>query len=105
MRVAWTRLALADLAHAHDFIAADNPSAATRIIEDIEQAIAIISRHPQVGRPGRIKGTRELVAAGTPFIIPYRVRQEKVEILAVLHGARQWPEAWQERLSVKRSLL
>jgi toxin ParE1/3/4 len=45
-----------------------------------------------MGRPGRVPGTRELVVSDTPFILPYRVRDSAVEILAVFHGARQWPE-------------
>ncbi len=46
-----------------------------------------------MGRLGRIPGTRELVVAETAFIVPYRVRDATVEILAVFHGSRQWPKA------------
>jgi len=47
-----------------------------------------------MGRPGRVDGTREFVVAGTPYIIPYRVRGETVELLAVMHGARRWPDTF-----------
>jgi toxin ParE1/3/4 len=46
---------------------------------------------PQMGRRGRVKGTRELVIAGTPSIVAYTVlRGQVVEILAVIHGAQEW---------------
>jgi len=39
------------------------------------------------------RGTRrELVVAGTPYILPYRVRGEAVEILRVFDAAGKWPE-------------
>ncbi|MFB2897343.1 type II toxin-antitoxin system RelE/ParE family toxin [Aerosakkonemataceae cyanobacterium BLCC-F50] len=47
-----------------------------------------------MGRPGRIPGTKELVVTRTPFILPYRVQGEQIEILAVIHAARQWPESF-----------
>ncbi len=36
-------------------------------------------------------GTRELVVTGTPYIVPYRVKGQEVEVLRVYHGARHWP--------------
>jgi len=43
------------------------------------------------GTPRRLPGTRELVVSGTPYIVPYRVRRERLELLAVFDGRRQWP--------------
>jgi len=40
-----------------------------------------------------VAATRELVVTTTPFIVAYRVVEDRVEILAVFHGARIWPEA------------
>jgi toxin ParE1/3/4 len=47
---------------------------------------------PGIGRPGRVAGTRELVTAGTPYIVPYRVAGDAVQIITVLHGAQNWPD-------------
>jgi toxin ParE1/3/4 len=47
---------------------------------------------PAIGRPGRVAGTRELVVSGTPYIVPYRVRGERVQIITVLHSAQRWPD-------------
>lgn len=92
MRLVWTRLAIQDLNQAHDFIEAVNPRAAGSTIDRIERAVSALTVHPNAGRPGRIEGVRELVVVGTPFIVPYRVRGNRVEILGVIHGARRWPD-------------
>ncbi len=46
---------------------------------------------PAIGRPGRVPGTRELVVPRTPFIVPYRLIGNHIDILAVMHAARAWP--------------
>ena len=92
MKIKWVRLALTDLDQAAAFISQDNPQAAKRIVKRIRDAARLLSDQPNVGRPGRVHGTRELVIADTPFILPYRVVRDTVQILRVLHGARKWPE-------------
>ena len=92
MNVSWTRLALADLNHAHGYVAEENPSAAVRTIKRIKKAIETVGRHPEIGRPGRVEGTRELMISGTPFIVAYRLEANRIEVLSVIHGARRWPD-------------
>jgi len=92
MRVKWLRTALTNLDEIADFIAQDNPKAAHQVVAHIYKQVEILADQPALGRLGRIHGTRELVIGGLPFIIPYRVRAGKVEILRVLHSARQWPK-------------
>jgi len=94
MKIKWVRLALADLDQAAEFISQDNPEAAKRIVKRIRDATRLLSDHPNAGRPGRVHGTRELVITDTPFILPYRVVRNTVQILRVLHGARKWPEQY-----------
>jgi plasmid stabilization system protein ParE len=52
-----------------------------------------LAEHPAMGRPGRIEGTRELVLADIPCIVPYRVTRETVDVLTVMHTAQQWPSS------------
>jgi toxin ParE1/3/4 len=92
MKIKWVRLALTDLDEAAAFISQDNPQAAKRIVKRIRDAARLLSDQPDAGRPGRVHGTRELVIADTPFILPYRVVQNTIQILRVLHGSRSWPE-------------
>lgn len=52
----------------------------------------MLADHPNMGRPGRITGTRELIVTQFPYILPYRIRGSAVEILRVFHTARKWPK-------------
>jgi toxin ParE1/3/4 len=93
MKVVWTRKASRHLRAAYDYWAGESsPAAADAMLGRIFSAIELLERFPQAGRPGRIPGTRELVIVPTPFLVAYRVRSSKVEILSLLHGARKWPE-------------
>ena len=91
MRVRYLRSALADLESISDYIALDNPEAADRVIAKITGSINVLKRHPATGRAGRVTGTRELVIVSLPYIIPYRVRENWVEVLRILHTSRKWP--------------
>ena len=91
MKIKWVRLALCDLNDAGEFIAQDNPEAARSAVKRIWDATQLLTEHPHAGRAGRVPGTRELVVTGTPFVIPYRVVEDTVQILRVLHGKRKWP--------------
>ena len=92
MRLVWTKRALRELDQMFAFVARDSRSAAAALVELVEKRSAVLVSHPEIGRPGRSDGTRELVLTGTPYILPYRVREGRVEILAVLHTSRQWPD-------------
>ena len=91
MRLEWTFKAIGDLRHAGEYIAADNPEAAKRMAARVKEAVEYLIDHPNMGRPGRLGNTRELVVSGTPFIVIYWVRGAAVQILRVLHHARRWP--------------
>lgn len=85
-------MALSDLDELMDYIAQDNPEAATKVAGEIWETTRMLSNHPAMGKPGRVSGTREMVVTGTSYIVPYRVVANEVQILRVLHGARKWPE-------------
>jgi plasmid stabilization system protein ParE len=81
-----------DLVALRRYIAADDPAAAATVAWRIRGVVENLIAMPQMGRRGRVKGTRELVIAGTPFIVAYTVlRGQVVEILAIIHGAQEWP--------------
>jgi len=94
VKIRWTRLAVEDLSLAYEYVAAENPSAAHAVIARIESAVNVLRAHPEIGRSGRVEGTRELIISGTPFIVAYRIARNRVEILAVIHGARRWPTSF-----------
>lgn len=88
MIIRWTVAAQRDLNEIADYVAQDNPEAAARVIEEIRNGVGRLATFPQLGCEGLVPGTRELVMAGLPYLIAYRVRQETIEVLAVLHAAR-----------------
>lgn len=95
MIVRWSVLSQADLREIRTRIAEDDLLAARRMTRRIvEYASLQLGDSPNAGRPGRVEGTRELVIGGTPFIVPYRISGDTVEILRVYHAARKWPDSF-----------
>jgi toxin ParE1/3/4 len=91
VEVRWLRTALANLDAEAEYVARDNATAALQLVERIYEAVEQLKQYPSLGRVGRVPGTRELVVPHTPYLVPYRVREDVIEILRVLHGARRWP--------------
>lgn len=79
-----------DLEEAFEFISFDNPPAAENEVNKVLAAVELLSINPAMGKAGRVAKTRELVVAGTPYIVIYRVKNNRLEILRIFHGARQW---------------
>lgn len=94
MKLKWTRVALQDLRHLHEYIAEDDPSAANRMVTRIQDATQRLKIHPQMGRPGRVQGTRELAIAGSPYIVVYILGDSEIQIVAVIHSSMRWPDTF-----------
>lgn len=93
MSLHWTPLARADLFSIFHYVVTRNPPAADRLVAAIEEQLQALLDFPQMGRPGRVAGTREFVISRTPYVVAYRLRGAEVQIIRVLHGARRWPES------------
>jgi toxin ParE1/3/4 len=89
MNVVWSPRAIRHLVAIRQYIEKDSDQNAAAIASRILNAIEILRTQPNMGRAGRLPGTRELVIAGTPYIVPYRVRHERLELLAVLDWRRR----------------
>lgn len=92
MKVVWSRLAIDDLRKLRAYIADDDPAAAARIARRLVDATDQLAEFPGMGRPGRRPHTRELLVPGTPCLVPYRVVNNVIEIIAVIHMSRRWPD-------------
>jgi toxin ParE1/3/4 len=94
MELVWTPRARRVRQASIDYIAQDNPVAALSQLDEIERQTDMLIQHPEMGRPGRVDGTRELVIGRTPFIVVYRLkpRAKRIELFRFLHGAQQWPK-------------
>jgi toxin ParE1/3/4 len=95
MTIVWSPEAIQDLISLRAYIAEESPAGARRIVlrmlHDVEH---LLPNNPHIGRAGRVPGTRELVIPRTPYVVPYRVRGESIQILRVYHGARRWPDSF-----------
>lgn len=92
MTIGWSPRAIQHLAHLRAYIARDSPQAASGIARALLGAVERLAEWPNLGRPGRVAGTRELVVPDTPYVIPYRVRGDRLEVIAVFHGRQKWPK-------------
>jgi len=90
--IVWSPRAIEHLAHLRAYIARDNPKAANRIASALLEAVERLAELPNLGRPGRVAGTRELVVPSTPYVIPYRLRADRLEVIAVFHARQKWPK-------------
>lgn len=91
MIVVWSARAIGHLAGLRAYLARADPDAAARAAATLLSAVDRLKALPNLGRPGRVAGTRELVVPGTRYVIPYRLRGERLEIIAVFHGRQRWP--------------
>lgn len=87
----WTRSATADLASARRYVEQENPDAARALAARILAAVDLLMDAPDIGRPGRVPSTREFVVTRTRYLIVYRVRRKRLDLLRVLHQRQKWP--------------
>lgn len=92
MQLVWRPEAVRDLEGARAWIEQESPTKAATIAGRIRTAVERLAELPFLGRPGRVSGTRELIVPRAPYLVPYRVRDETVEILRVYHHARSRPD-------------
>ena len=93
--IKWTEQATQQLDQAHDYITlSNNKAVAARITMQIVTTVQQLPAFPMSGKAGRVLGTRELVISNTPFIAAYAIDKADIIILAIYHGAQQWPESF-----------
>lgn len=85
-KLRWTRRALARLAEIAAYIAQDNPARASSFVCELRDKVDMLREH-QLGKPGRVYGTKELVLH-MHYIAVYRIKDDEVHILSVLHTAQ-----------------
>jgi toxin ParE1/3/4 len=92
MAIIWTASARRDVNSIWDFIEQRNPDAAELVNSEVLRAVESLLQFPRRGKPGRVKGTRELIVKGLPYLIIYLLLESDVIVLRVLHGAQDWPK-------------
>ena len=91
MRLRWTTPATQDLYNIVQRIQRDNRDAALKVAKTLYEGCSKLVNFPRRGRRGRVEGTRELVFAGLPYIVVYRIQDQSLEIVRIYHGAQDWP--------------
>jgi toxin ParE1/3/4 len=89
--IVWPRRAIRHLVALREFIAKDSEQNAAAVAMRILKTVDVLATQPDMGRSGRVLGTREFVITGTPYVIPYRVRRHRLELIGVLPGRQKWP--------------
>ncbi len=83
MKLRWTRAATRDLGSIENYINRDNPAAALDTVIKVNRHIGLLAQYPGIGRPGRIRGTRELVISGLPYVVAYRRKGKIVTVMRI----------------------
>ena len=91
MKILWSDRARNDYAEILAYVERDSLRASKRVAQTLISTVDGLIAFPQRGRIGQVPGTRELVFPSLPYIVVYRLSDEQVEILRVLHGAQLWP--------------
>jgi toxin ParE1/3/4 len=94
VKIIWAPEAIDDLAALRAYVSRDNPAAARRLaLHILDMVETVLAENPHIGRPGRVPGTREFVIDKSPYVVPYRIKDNALQILRVYHGARRWPDS------------
>ena len=89
----WTDKALNDLLIIQEYIAQDNPKASVDITKKIVlKVVEQLSKFQNIGKAGRVHGTRELIIPNTPYIAVYWIKSDAIEVLRVFHTSMKWPD-------------
>ena len=93
LKLKWTKRALQQLKEAQEYISKDNPAVANDVAKHIAEASRLLLAQPQIGRTGRVKGTREWVVNKSPYLLAYTVENNTLQILSVIHSKQDWPRS------------
>ncbi len=94
MRIDWLRTALRNLDSEAGYIAQENPAAARTFVSAVLADVERLASNPSAGREGRVPGTREWVMSDYPYLIPYRIRAGRLQVLRIFHTRRLPPVRW-----------
>jgi addiction module RelE/StbE family toxin len=92
MKIRWTKPALRHVDEIFAYISADNPQVAFSVVQHIDNTVSYLAQFPEMGKPTDKTGVRMLVIGRYPYLVFYRLKKHEIEILYVMHGAREQEE-------------
>ena len=90
MKVVWSRRAIRHLVPLREYIGKDSEQNASVVAKRILSAVELLQLNLKWAGPVECSD-RKLVIPDTPYLIPYRVRRDRLELIAVFHGRQKWP--------------
>lgn len=91
LKIQFTNEALNNLVQITQFYEDKQPGLGSRFVNYIQSKLEILEIHPNIGRIGKVFGTRELILDEFPYICVYRVRKTFIQLLLVYHQSRKYP--------------
>ncbi len=91
--ILYLKIAIKDLDEIFDYIKSDNPRAASALLDKFDKTISKLSKYPKVGRApkdDRLKNLGYRVLIVENYLVFYVIKNKKIEIRRVLHGARNY---------------
>ena len=88
--VKWSRHALSQLRHIHNYIALDSPLYAKRVSDALVRKTLNLDELPRIGRMVpelNVEAVRELPLYS--YRILYKIKSEHIEVLAVIHKRKE----------------
>jgi toxin ParE1/3/4 len=90
MEIVWLPKALENLKEIKQYIANDSSKSAKKVAEKIKNTVATIRNYPHIGSPSLVNGFREMQVVGLPFVVFYKVFENKIVIARVLHNRQDF---------------
>jgi toxin ParE1/3/4 len=94
MNVQWTNNAIRHLANIFEYISLNSPTYAKGMVDRVTRRSSQIADNPQSGRmvpEYQAHDIRELIEK--PYRIIYRIKQDQIDVLAVIHSAQLMPKS------------
>jgi len=96
MRITWSRPAVANLEAIHDYIRRDAPGRADRFVQRLIAAAEPLADFPKMGRVVPEGDGRQREVAFDPYRIIYRIEDDEIYIVTVVHSARDLAALWDQ---------
>jgi toxin ParE1/3/4 len=94
MQIVWLPKALENLKEIKEYIDKESPKSAKMVAERIKKTVSLLQENPHLGKPSLVDGFREIQVSKLPFVIPYKVIDDKIIIVRVFH-TKQKPIIWE----------
>lgn len=90
MAVLWSKKAKNDLFKVEMYSQQFGKDVVLELMAFLFKSIESLELWPNLGKAGRLPGTRELVLSKYPFLVVYRYQEETIEILRVFHVSQKF---------------